>query len=71
MSLLVLAYPELTPSDREWVESIRTQHDPRHAAVPTHVTLVYPVDGMPVEVFVADVSREEQAVRTVARLALG
>jgi len=30
MSLLVLAYPELTPSDREWVESIRTQYDPRH-----------------------------------------
>ncbi len=66
MSLLVLAYPELTPSDREWVESIRTQHDPRHAAVPAHVTLVYPMDSIPVDAFVGAVSRQIAGIAPVS-----
>lgn len=57
MSLLVLAYPEPAPDDRAWIERIRAAHDPRACK--------RLADALDV------VTREEGAVRTVARLPLG
>ncbi len=58
MALLVLAYPELAPEDRAWIEGIRAEHHPRHASVAAHFTLVYPVRDLDADAFVADVSRQ-------------
>lgn len=46
MAVLVLAYPELAPADLAWIEAIRAVHDPAHAIVAAHFTLVFPVASM-------------------------
>jgi hypothetical protein len=58
MALLVLAYPELAPEDRAWIEGIRAEYHLRHARVAAHFTLVYPVWDLDADAFVADVSRQ-------------
>lgn len=57
MALLALAYPELAPGDRAWIEAIRAAHDPRHAIVAAHITLVFPTTDLAPEAFVAAVAR--------------
>ncbi len=46
MTLFVLAYPELSAADAAWVQEIRRQHDPNHARVAPHFTLVFGIDGI-------------------------
>jgi 2'-5' RNA ligase len=41
---------------RDWIEHIRRVHDPQHAFVEPHFTLVFPFDGIPVEQIVPHVS---------------
>jgi len=65
MTLLVLAYPELEPADRAWIERIRAEHDPRHIAVAAHVTLVFPVAGMDPDTLIADVARQASGVAPI------
>jgi 2'-5' RNA ligase len=55
--LAVVAYPGLEAADREWVESIRTKHDPQAARISVHFTLVFPADASP-----SDVAEEVSAV---------
>lgn len=55
--LAIAAYPVLTPSDHQWVESIRTEHDPQASRLGAHFTLVFPV-GVPA----TDVEGEVAAV---------
>jgi 2'-5' RNA ligase len=38
----VVAYPTLTASDRDWIESVRARHDPRADLIAAHVTLAFP-----------------------------
>ena len=42
MSLLVVAYPELSFEDRQWIQEIRKQHDSNYAIIEPHFTLVFP-----------------------------
>ncbi len=45
MKLAVIAYPRLEPRDREWIETVRAQHDPQAALIDVHFTLVFPFAG--------------------------
>lgn len=58
MTLLVIAYPDLPPADRAWIETIRTAHDPRHGVVAAHFTLVFPTDALAPDALVAAVQRQ-------------
>ncbi len=60
MALLVLAYPELAPDDRAWIERVRAEHDPRHAVVAAHFTIVFPTTSLLAEAFVAEVARQAE-----------
>lgn len=42
--LAIVAYPILDHADREWIESIRTRHDPQALRIDAHFTLVFPTD---------------------------
>jgi 2'-5' RNA ligase len=43
MALLVLAYPQISNDDLEWIQSLRDKHDELYAkAVASHFTLVFP-----------------------------
>ncbi len=65
MTLLVLAYPELEPADRAWIERIRAEHDPRHTAVAAHLTLVFPVVDIDPAALIADVARQASGVTPI------
>jgi 2'-5' RNA ligase len=39
--LYVIAQPDISAADREWIQSIRRQYDPQFAAVDPHFTLVF------------------------------
>jgi 2'-5' RNA ligase len=41
-TLAVVAYPDFSDADREWVESVRTAYDPQARKVAAHFTLVFP-----------------------------
>jgi 2'-5' RNA ligase len=46
----VVAYPRFAEADGRWVESIRAAHDPQHALIPAHFTLVFPTPASPASV---------------------
>ena len=43
----VVAYPTLTASDRDWIESVRARHDPQADLIAAHVTLGFPAPVTP------------------------
>ncbi|HYF64951.1 MAG TPA: 2'-5' RNA ligase family protein [Herpetosiphonaceae bacterium] len=45
-TLCVVAYPELAPADRDWIEGLRRRHDPNYRLVDAHLTLVFPFAGL-------------------------
>jgi len=59
MALLVLAYPRLAPTDFEWIQKIRAQHDERyfHVVAP-HFTLVFPVQAMEERALIDHLARQ-------------
>jgi len=60
-NLAIVSYPLLEPADRDWIESIRAQHDPQATMLPAHVTLVFPA-----QVRADDVGAEIAAVASVS-----
>lgn len=63
MSLAVIAHPELLAKDRGWIQGIRRAHDPLFSVVDPHFTLVFPTDGLALEVLCAHV---ESILRNIA-----
>jgi 2'-5' RNA ligase len=53
MSFLVLSYPELSPGDHAWIQSIRAEHDAQYEVVGPHFTFVFPASRLNQETFVA------------------
>src|SRR5678816_2302075 len=45
--IAIVAYPELSADDSEWMADIRTKHDPQAALIAAHVTLVFPCAAPP------------------------
>ena len=44
--LAIISRLDLAASDRRWLEEIRRRHDPQHALVAAHFTLVFPFEGL-------------------------
>ena len=42
--LAVIAYPNIDALEREWLETVRAQHDPQAVRLGVHFTLVFPCD---------------------------
>jgi len=40
--LAIVGYPEMSPVDGAWIESVRGRHDPQADRLPAHFTLVFP-----------------------------
>ncbi len=63
---LVIARPVLAPQDRRRIEALRARHDPQHALIGPHVTLVFPVSGLPaaeIDSHVSEVAETSSAIR--------
>ena len=62
----------LADSDRQWVESVRTQHDPQASLIPVHFTVLFPAETDPAVVVgrAASVSEEFAQIRFSARQVL-
>ena len=45
MALAIISELDLAVADAERIESLRRRHDPQHAIVAPHFTLVFPVEG--------------------------
>jgi len=43
VTLAVVAYPVLARAGQEWIEAIRSEHDPQASRIAAHFTLVFPV----------------------------
>lgn len=56
--LLVVSYPDVTARDQAWIETVRAQHHPRHAAVAAHFTFVFPVAGVDPAPLIAEIGRQ-------------
>lgn len=49
MALLVLAYPELSKNDYDWIQDFRRKHDELYyKIVEPHFTIVFPTFGFSV-----------------------
>lgn len=73
MSLLVVAYPELAPSDQAWIQRIRERYDPHFGLIAPHVTLVFPNDRIDVTLLrehVRQLCQQFRAFRFVARTSM-
>jgi hypothetical protein len=47
MSLVVVAYPNISQQHRDWIECIRARHDELyHGVIDAHFTLVFPVSNI-------------------------
>lgn len=66
MRLYALAYPELAPADRAWIDAIRAEHDPLHRLVAPHFTLVFPVSRVDRDALVTEVTRQAAGCRPIA-----
>ncbi|OZG75455.1 hypothetical protein BTA51_03525 [Hahella sp. CCB-MM4] len=67
MSLVVLAYPELSHTDNEWIEEFRLQHDELHAdVVSAHFTMVFPVSGIEKSAFIDHVQRNLAGIESIS-----
>lgn len=42
--LAVVAYPTLATHDREWLEAVRSRHDPQASRIRAHFTFVFPTE---------------------------
>jgi 2'-5' RNA ligase len=60
--LAVVAYPIIEETARQWIESIRRDHDPQAFRIYLHFTLVFPVEES-----LADVAKHVSAVAASAR----
>jgi 2'-5' RNA ligase superfamily len=58
MSLLVITYPQLSPKDYAWIQSLRSQNDPQYGLVEPHITLVFPT---------ADISQTDLVDHVIAQ----
>lgn len=65
MSLLVIAYPELSPGDLERIQRFRAVHDHLYFdVVAPHFTMVFPVENCRQDVFIQEVRSKAVALRS-------
>lgn len=61
VSFLVLAYPELSAEDKNWIDNFRKNHDPLfYGIVEPHFTLVFPTVGIKQDDFVNEIKEKSK-----------
>jgi len=63
MTYFVVAYPELQESDFDWIQSYRSQHDRQFSLVKPHFTLVFSIQELDKESFLAEVKQKVADVK--------
>ncbi len=59
MSYLAISYPELSPSDYQWIQNYREKHDSRYfSVVQPHITLVFTMNNIEQDDFVDEVKKQ-------------
>jgi 2'-5' RNA ligase len=64
--LYIIAEPEISDADRDWIQSIRRQHDPQFSLVGPHFTLLFGTDALPATGLVAHAQATAQRVSPFA-----
>ena len=73
MRIAIIAVPRFAPDDLEWIDRIRSRHDPRRNVVAPHFTLVFPCKADPADAVLehaAHVASQTEPARFVLRSAL-
>lgn len=61
MALLVLAYPEISKNDYDWIQDFRKHQDELYyQIVDSHFTLVFPVFDWSIDPFVTEIEKQSQ-----------
>ncbi len=67
MSLLVLAYPQISQKDFEWIQNIRSKNDTRYYnVVKPHFTIVFPVTDVQPSEFIEDVEKNSAGFKRIS-----
>ncbi|MFA3782192.1 2'-5' RNA ligase family protein [Melioribacteraceae bacterium 4301-Me] len=63
MSYLVLAYPQISKHDLDWIQSLREKYDEKYyEIVGPHFTIVFPVDDIDKQSFVKHVTEKVKTI---------
>lgn len=63
MSLCVVNYPTIGTKDFDWIQSVRSRHDPLFfKVVAPHITLVFPTDAVDESILVSHVKEKASGV---------
>ena len=66
MSLLVLAYPNISKKDYEWIQRFRKKYDSRYyKIVKPHFTIVFPVNNIDESIFIRHIERVSQDYKPI------
>ncbi len=65
MSLIAVSYPELQPTDYEFIQAFRRKHEPNYHLLEPHVTLIFPVDDLEPDRFLDHVRPIVSATATI------
>ena len=66
----VVAYPDISKDDRDWIEGIRRDHDPNAARIAAHLTLAFAISGCSAERIhehLSGFAQSECAIRLICR----
>jgi len=55
MDLLAISYPKLKPQDYQWIQAIRSRHDPYYELVEPHFSLIFEISDIGQDEFIAQV----------------
>jgi len=64
MSLLLLAYPELAKDDLETIQAYRKKYDLQYSFAAPHFTIVFAIDDIPRDVFVAEAKKQAEGFKS-------
>jgi hypothetical protein len=65
MNLHVVAYPEFTQADYEWIQASRRDHNSLYKVIEPHFTIVFSVPNMPVADFAAEIKERASGVAAI------
>jgi 2'-5' RNA ligase len=65
-TLLVIAYPDLSPDDRARIEQIRAENHPRAAVINAHFTLVFPTTLLSIDACAREISEVTRGVESIS-----
>ncbi len=65
MALLAVAYPDVSPTDYTWIQTMRQQHDPHYPLIAPHFTLVFPTPAVDQIAFIDHITAQTERVHAI------